>query len=89
MGSILNKKLGCVSKLICSKWYMAMSPKLPVNGFKWVEEEKLSEFDKRFIKNYDEDADEGYFLEVDVEYPKDLSNSHKDLPSLPEWQRKN
>ena len=65
----------------------AMSPKLPVNGFKWVEEEKLSEFDKRFIKNYDEDADEGYFLEVDVEYPKDLSNSHKDLPSLPERQK--
>ena len=65
----------------------AMSPKLPVNGFKWVEEEKLSEFDKRFIKNYDEDADEGYFLEVDLEDPKDLSNSHKGLPSLPERQK--
>ena len=29
----------------------------------------------------------GYFLEVDVEYPKKLSNSHKDLPFLPETQK--
>ena len=27
-----------------------MSQKLPVNGFKWVEEEKLSKFNERFIK---------------------------------------
>ena len=31
-----------------------MSQKLPVNGFEWLEE--LSEFDKRFIKNYDENS---------------------------------
>ena len=29
----------------------------------------------------------GYFLEVDVEYPKKLSNSHKDFPFLPETQK--
>ena len=29
----------------------AMSPRLPVNGFEWIEQ--LSEFDERFIKNYD------------------------------------
>ena len=29
----------------------------------------------------------GYFLEVDVEYPKKLSNSHKDLTFLPETQK--
>ena len=29
-----------------------MSQKLPVNGFKWVK--KLSKFDQRFIKDYDE-----------------------------------
>ena len=36
-----------------------MSQKLPVNGFKWVKD--LSEFDERFIKNYNEQSDEGYF----------------------------
>ena len=49
-----------------------MSQKLPVSGFKWVK--KLSKFDKRFIKNYDENSDKGYFLEVDVECPKKLFN---------------
>ena len=33
----------------------AMSQKLPVNGFEWVEE--LSQFKKDFIKNYDENSD--------------------------------
>ena len=38
----------------------------------------------RLIKNYDEDSDKGYILEVDVEYPKYLHNLHIDLPFLPE-----
>ena len=59
-----------------------MSQKLPVNGFKWAK--KLSKFDERFIKNYDENSDKGYILEVDVEYPKNLFNLHSDLPFLPE-----
>ena len=48
----------------------AMSQKLPVNGFKWVE--NSSEFKEGFIKKHDEDSNTGYFLEVDVEYLKDL-----------------
>ena len=64
-----------------------MSQKLQVNGFNWVEEEKLSKFNERFIKSYNENGDKGYFLEVDVEYPKNLSNPHKDLPFLPERQK--
>ena len=57
-----------------------MSQKLSVNGFKWVK--SLSKFNEDFIENYDENSDKGYFLEVDVEYPKTLFSSHKDLPSL-------
>ena len=45
-----------------------MSQKLPVNGFKWVE--KLARFNDVFIKNYNGNSDIGYFLEVDIDYPK-------------------
>ena len=60
----------------------AMSQKLPANGFKWVN--NLSRFNQKFIKNYNENSDIGYFLEVDVEYPKNLFSSYKYLPFLPE-----
>ena len=59
-----------------------MSQKLPVKGFNWVK--KFSKFNERFIKDYDENSNEGYFLEVDVEYSKKLFNLHSDLSFLPE-----
>ena len=59
-----------------------MSQTLSVNDFKWVR--NISEFDKSFIKSYDEPSDEGYFLEVDVQYSENLHNFCNDLPSLPE-----
>ena len=62
-----------------------MSQKLPVNGFEWLDE--LSRFKEDFIKNYDENSNKGYFLEVDVEYPKYLHNLHSDLPFLPEKRK--
>ena len=63
----------------------AMSQKLPVDGFKWVE--KLSKFNEKFIKSYNENGDKGYFLEVDVEYQKNLHKLHSGLPFLPERKK--
>ena len=54
-----------------------MSQKLPVNGFEWVEE--LSQFNENSPTNYAENSNEGYFLDVDLEYPKKLFNRHSDL----------
>ena len=39
-----------------------MSEKLSVNGFKWVEEKRLSKFNEDVIKKYDENSNTGYFL---------------------------
>ena len=64
----------------------AMSQKLPVNGFMWYNE-YLSDFNEDFIKNYNENSDVGYFPEVDVEYPKKLWSSYKELPFLPERKK--
>ena len=41
---------------------------LPVNGFKWVN----NEINEEFIKNYDENSDKGCILDVDVKYPRKL-----------------
>ena len=60
----------------------AMSEKLPVDGFEWVED--LSKIDKDFIKYYDEDSNVGYFIKADIEHPKELYNQHSDLPFLPQ-----
>ena len=57
-----------------------MSQTLPINGFKW--EDDISRFSERFTKSYNENSNEGYFLEVDVEYPKKIFGSLKDLPFL-------
>ena len=60
----------------------AMSQKLPVSGFKW--KKNMLKLNEKFIKNYDEESDKGYILEVDVKYPKNLHGLHEDLPFLPE-----
>ena len=42
-----------------------MSQKIPVNNFEWIKD--TSQFNKNFIKNYNEESDEEYFLEVDAQ----------------------
>lgn len=54
----------------------AMSQPLPTGGFEWVK------VDTDF--NIPNDADYGFILEVDLEYPDNLHDSHSDLPLCPE-----
>ena len=56
--------------------------KLQVNKFEWIED--TSHFNEDFIKNYIEESNEGYFLEVDVQFPEKLHELHDNLPILPE-----
>ena len=62
----------------------AMSQKLKVGNFEWIEKDDVSKFEEKFIKNYDMNSDEGYILEVDIEYPINIRMLHRDLPFLPE-----
>ena len=63
----------------------AMSKKLPVNGFKWFDTSEASnKINEDFIKNYNENNDKAYILEVDVKYLKRLHELHSDLPFLSE-----
>ena len=59
-----------------------MSQNLPVNSFVWTED--TSQFKEDFLKNYDEGNNEGYFLEVDVQYLENLREFYHGLPFLPE-----
>ena len=64
----------------------AMSKKLPVNGFKWIDNNETAEhvINEKFIKNYNENDNKGYILKVDIRYPKRLHELHSDLPFLSE-----
>ena len=54
----------------------------PVDRFEQIEHS--SQFNEDFIKNYDDEGDKGYFLEVDIQFPEKLHEPCNDLPFLPE-----
>ena len=45
-----------------------MSQNFPVNNFDWIKD--TSQFNEDLIKNYNEESDEEYFLNVYVQYLK-------------------
>ena len=51
----------------------AMSQYLPTGGFRWMTEKQIDKID---LTKYKEDSNKGLILEVDLEYPKELHNSH-------------
>ena len=72
-----------------------MSKKLPVNGFKSIDNNETPEpsakhvINEDFLKNYNENDNKGYIFEVDVKYPKRLHELHSDLPFLSELMEVN
>ena len=53
-----------IQYLVANNLYgWAMSKKLLVNGFKWTDNNEINE---EFIKNYNENDNKGYILEVDI-----------------------
>ena len=65
----------------CKYFYgWTMPQKLILNDFKWVE--YILKFNENFIKSYDDESNEGYFYEVDVQYPENLNNLLNELPFL-------
>ena len=56
---------------------------MPTGGFEWIdvtEREKWAEF---ILQQHDE-QEEGYMLEVDLEYPDELHDIHDNFPCAPE-----
>ena len=59
----------------------AMSQYLPYGAFKWG---KVNNKAVNRILNRSVDSSYGYLLEVDLDYPEELHNSHKDFTMAPE-----
>ena len=78
-----KKKPSYIQYLDASNLYgKAMTEKLPVRGFRWMD--NISKIDEDFVKVYNKNDNKGYILDVDVDYPSKLQNLHSDLPFLPE-----
>ena len=77
-----SKPSSYISYLDANNLYgLAMCKKLPYDDFKWYYG-RMDE--KRVMKYSDDDDDIGYILEVDLDYPKELHDFHKDYPLAPE-----
>ncbi|XP_046737566.1 uncharacterized protein LOC124406256 [Diprion similis] len=59
----------------------AMSQYLPCRNFEWVH--RVHDFD---FMHVGEESDDGYILEVDLEYPANVHVLHQDLPFCPNHQ---
>ena len=78
-----KKKSSYIQYLEANNLYgKAMTEKLSVRGFRWMED--ISKIDEDFVKDYNKNDNKGYILDVDIDYPSKLQNLHSDLPFLPE-----
>ena len=68
----------CDANNLCG---LGMSQPLPYGGFDRLNKKEINEFD---LDSISENSSIGYFLEVDLEYPTELYDSHNDYPLAPE-----
>ena len=79
LGGGLKFQLALKVDLVKILW--AMSQPLPTGGFRWVEDcDGLA----GTIKDQPADGPEGFILEVDLEYPRELHDKHNADPLAPE-----
>lgn len=55
---------------------------LPIGGFKWIQ--ACPDFTDEVILSHPDDDSTGYILEVDLDYPEHLHDSHNCYPLAPE-----
>ena len=68
-----------ITYLDAIKLYGYAMPKfLPTSGFKWIDPK---EYD---WNKYTSNSSKGFVVEVDLEYPKELQELHKDYPLVPD-----
>ena len=58
-----------------------MSQALPVDGFRWLEDQEIESLNVLEISDNNEKE---YMLEVDLEYPQELHDHHNEYPLAPE-----
>ena len=78
-----SKRPSYISYLDANNLYgLAMCKKLPYGDVKWYYGGK----DEKRVMKYsgDDDDDVGYILDVDLDYPEELHDLHKDYPLAPE-----
>ena len=54
---------------------------LPMGGFKLLTKDEISSLDR---SEYHENSKEGLFLEVELEYPRELHDLHNEYPLAPD-----
>jgi hypothetical protein len=77
-----NKVVICID--INSLYPTAMILLLPIGEYSWVLIEELQPTAEKSLKTYNFESDYGYYLEVDIEIPKELHDKFSAYPLFPE-----
>ena len=73
-----NMEISYIAYWDCNSLYAtAMCEPLHIGDFSWLNRDKIDSFELMSIAP---DANYGYFLEVDLEYPQELHDLHNDYP---------